>query len=340
MTRIVSFNILAGGYNVREQGSKRTREICSILQSVNPDIVGVVEATHPQIQEQPRVIDEIAREMGMQLVMGGEPAYPGDYQLAFMTRLPILETRLHPRPGILNKPLLEVSVEEENGERLTVFVTHLWASFFQGRGGGGLRKREVYEILRILAPIREEGRPHVLMGDFNSLAPGDTFQASELLRALVSFEEVKRTKSKYKNYADGVPTLNYVVPPPMRFLIPMLRIIPRSQALSGLFNLAASLYAPRGSIGLLLKAGYIDCFRQKAPHDPGFTCPAIAPAGRIDYIFATPELAQRLEQCQPILMGNGVLGSAASDHLAMTASFTSQPIKTPTHPTIEESIAG
>ncbi|GHO43521.1 endonuclease/exonuclease/phosphatase family protein [Ktedonospora formicarum] len=324
MTCVVSFNILAGGYNVRERNSKRTQQICSILRSVDPDIVGLVEATHPHIHEKSRVIDEIAAEMGMQLIMGGDATHAGDYQLALLTRLPVLETRIHPRPGILNKPLLEVIVKEKNGERLTVFVTHLWAAFSKGRGGNGLRMREVREILHILAPLRAEGKPHLLMGDFNSLAPGEALRASELIRIIAQQDQARLASGDDKWVSDGIPSLNNVVPPPLRFLNPLLRAIPRSQILCNLFDLAASLYAPRGSVRLVQEAGYVDCFRKWAPTDPGFTCPAAAPAGRIDYIFSEPGLAKRLERCLPLVMGNGIPASQASDHLAMTATFANE----------------
>ena len=57
------------------------------------------------------------------------------------------------------------------------------------------------------------------------------------------------------------------------------------------------------------------------PKDPGFTCPAGSPAGRIDYIFASPELAERLSACYHITESNGLRGEEASDHLPVVAEF-------------------
>jgi Endonuclease/Exonuclease/phosphatase family len=111
------------------------------------------------------------------------------------------------------------------------------------------------------------------------------------------------------------------VPAPLRFLNPLLRVIPRSKLLSTLFDEAGSLYVPRGSIRLLRKAGYIDCFRCTNPYAWGFTCPASAPAGRIDFIFASPELAGRLSACKVITEGNGSRAEQASDHLPVVAEF-------------------
>jgi exonuclease III len=111
------------------------------------------------------------------------------------------------------------------------------------------------------------------------------------------------------------------VPKPLRFLNPLLRVIPRSKTLSALFDEAGSLYAPRGSISMLRKAGYVDCFRHLNANAQGFTCPASAPAGRIDYIFASPELVERLSGCSVVAEGNGLRGDEASDHLPVVAEF-------------------
>lgn len=320
MTTIVSYNILAGGYNINNNGAKRTRELVSIIRSVQPDIVGVAEATNARIMDKPLVIEEVAKQLGMQLILGGDP-HDYEYQVACMTRLPVVSTRLHriANASHFTRPVLEVCVEEANGEQLTMFVTHLSAAFSHGWAGTHIREREVRELLRITRPHREQGLPHVIVGDFNTLAPGDPFKASFLLRYVVHMDQ--RDKNK-QHIPDGNPYLNFVVPPRLRFLNPLLRIIPRHRLLAALFDMAASFYAPRGPIALLQHAGYNDCYRQHNPHNWGFTCPAAAPAGRIDFIFANAPLAQRLENCHEILLGdNGVTGEQASDHLALAATF-------------------
>ncbi len=316
MTRIVSYNILAGGYSLREKGARRVEQLVRIMRSANPDIVGVAEAIHPNMVQKPTVIEEIAETLGMQCIPGGEPTGCKDYQLALLTRLPVVYIKRHARPGIMARPLLEVCVEEANGEHLTVFVTHLSAAFNRGRGGGHIRMREVEEILRIMAPLRAEGKPHLLMGDFNSLAPGDPFKASFLLRYVVRLDR-KKVNPKL---ADGHPHLNSVVPRRLRFLKPLLRTISDSDLLCRFFDAAAYFYAPRGCIRRL-QAYYVDSFRRMYPHEWGFTCPASAPAGRIDYIFTSPALADRLTDCYVIVEGEGLPGSHASDHLAIAAEL-------------------
>lgn len=316
MTRIVSYNILAGGYSLRENGAKRTEQLLKIIRSANPEVVGFAEGINPQISG-PLVVQELADALGMQLIKGAATGNRGDYQTALMTSLPVISVRNHTRPGILARPLLEVCVEEKNGQPLTIFVIHLSAAFNRRWAGNHIRMREMQEILQIMAPLRAEGKPHMLMGDFNSLAPKDAFTASALLRYVV------RLDARRKNITlnDGHPHLNSVVPPKLRGLIPVLRLVAKSDVLCKLFDLAAYFYAPRGCIRLL-EGQYTDCFRHLHPLEQGFTCPAAAPAGRIDYVFADPMMAERLEKCQVLIRGeDGLPGDHASDHLALAAEF-------------------
>ncbi len=316
MTRITSYNILAGGYDLHKNGmTHRTQQLTTIIRSTQPDVVGIAEAINPLVAQRPLIIEQVADALGMQLIRGSEPTHYHDYTTAILTKLPIVYKKLHARPGILTRPLLEVCVEEANGEHLIVFIVHLAAAFSKGWAGNAIRMREVREILNILARVQD--KPHVVMGDFNSMAPGDPFKASSLLRYVVRMDK----RFHEVGAAGGNPHLDFVVPAPLRFLNPLLRIIPKSTLLSNLFDFAASLYAPRGTIALLQQAGYVDSYRRIHPHAFGFTCPSVAPAGRIDFIFANPVLAERLETCYTVVDGDGLRGSEASDHLAVAATF-------------------
>ncbi len=303
MTRLLSYNILMGA-------TRRVEPLERMIRATNPDVVGLVEAINP------RVVEELGRRLGMAYVMSGCAEHSYQWQVAVLSRLPIVYTKTHILPHTLTKPVLEVCVEETDGRQLTVCVTHLAAAFSQGWGGDGIRRREVRELLNIMAA--RQGTPHVIMGDFNAMAPGDPFEASTLLRYIV--ETDKRHRQNPDAMA-GHPHLNFVVPEPLRVFNPLLRLIPRSRLLCRLFDAAAAVYAPRGSIGLLKNAGYVDCFRQLNPDALGFSCPAAAPAGRIDFIFASPELADSLSDCYTATEGLGVRGEEASDHLPVVADF-------------------
>ena len=122
-------------------------------------------------------------------------------------------------------------------------------AFYQSRGGDGRRRREVQEILRIMASKR--GTPHLLMGDFNAIAPGDRLKASALLRYLIIMDQQYR-RNPHEDF--GHPNLDSVVPEPLRFLYPLLQTIIRSKLLCALLDKTGSLYARRGSISMLRKA--------------------------------------------------------------------------------------
>jgi endonuclease/exonuclease/phosphatase family metal-dependent hydrolase len=264
-------------------------------------------------------VEELAKRLGMEYLWSGnvKSKHGSDLGLAVLSRLPIVSSQVHILPDTIEQPVMEVSVREDDGSELTLFVAHLPASFGYGsRGGDSIRREEAREILRIMEAKR--GTSHVLMGDFNSIAPGDKLKGSRLLRYLI---EVGKRYHHDRQNIEGHPYLNFVVPPSLRFLNPLLFRIPRSRVLSALFDGALSLYVARGTLRLLRRAGYIDSFRRISPHAAGFTCPARAAAGRIDYIMASPELAGRLSACYVLTEGNGVYGYEASDHLPVFAEF-------------------
>lgn len=227
---------------------------------------------------------------------------------AVLSRLPILHTHVHTRPIFDRKYLLEVQIEDENGSPLTVFVIHQRSEFQKGAQSNHIRRAEVQEILRILSVC--QGQPHLIMGDFNSLAPGDELHASQLLRSTIH---------KKKNKVNSAPKRSW-----RKLRRTLLR-----QAVNALVNNDVGSFivdkvAPRymrGGIDLLLQVGYVDCFRRTNPDALGFTCPAINPSGRIDFIFASPELAARLSKSDVVSSVAGVQVYEASDHLAVYADF-------------------
>src|SRR2546423_14410370 len=208
MTRILSYNILVGA-------TRRVDPLTLMIQAAQPDVVGLVEATNP------RVIEELARRLDMQHVMSANATHQQDWQVALLSRLPIVYTKTHFPSDKLTKPVLEVGVEEPDGRQLTVFVTHLSAAFNEGWAGDAIRRREGGELIRIMAAKR--GTPHLSMGDFNSLAPGDAFQASALLRHIV---QVDRRRQQNPAALAGRPPLAFVVPQPLHLLDPLLLAIP------------------------------------------------------------------------------------------------------------------
>lgn len=70
-----------------------------------------------------------------------------------------------------------------------------------------------------------------------------------------------------------------------------------------------------------IKEGYIDCFRDKNPRAEGLTAPTVALTARLDYIFASPELGNRLLACSVVERVEDTKGVDASDHLPVFAEF-------------------
>lgn len=77
-------------------------------------------------------------------------------------------------------------------------------------------------------------------------------------------------------------------------------------------------YFARRPIQLLLDAGYADCYRRSRRARPGYTYPAAHPWMRLDYIFAAPALADRLDASD---VDAGEPAQRASDHLPVWATF-------------------
>ena len=295
MTRILSYNILIGG-------TRRVDQLTTVIRSADPDVVGLAEATDP------KVIEELASRLGMQFRLSGYGKGARDWNLAVLSRLPILSTHVHSSPAFNRKYLLEVQVEDENGSPLTVFVIHQRSEFQKGAQSNHIRRAEVQEILRLLAPF--QGQPHLIMGDFNSLAPGDALYASQLLRSTVHKKQNKIKVSKMRSWKKLRHTL----------LRRAASILANNNVGSFIIDKVAPRYM-RGGIDLLLQAGYTDCFRQVNPDALGFTCPAIKPSGRIDFLFASPELAAHLSKSAEVSSVAGIQVYEASDHLAVYADF-------------------
>lgn len=296
MTRILSYNILVGG-------TRRIDQLTTVIRSANPDLVGLAEATDP------KVVEELAARLGMQFRLSGYGKGARDWHLAVLSRLPILHTRVHTHPVFDRKYLLEVQVEEAPGEPLTVFVIHQRSNFHRGVQSNRIRRAEIQEILRIMAPY--QGQAHLLMGDFNSLAPGDALEASKMLRSATRKHRWRaRTGNARRSWRKS-----------SRYLISRaVGVIVNNRVGSFMVDKVAPAYA-RGGIDLLLETGYVDCFRKANPALPGFTCPAIVPSGRIDFIFASPELAVRLTSSRVMDEVPGIQAYEASDHLAVCADF-------------------
>jgi endonuclease/exonuclease/phosphatase family metal-dependent hydrolase len=151
--RILSYNILDGG-------AGRAERLGRVIQSVRPDVVGLMEA------DDASVVETLAASLDMDFIHA-----PGNIKAsALLSRFPIRysinHAALHSR---LTKSLLEAAVVDPSGTEWNFGVLHLHARAMED--DETIRETEIAEVLEIFRPHREALRPHLLMGDFNANAP-------------------------------------------------------------------------------------------------------------------------------------------------------------------------
>ncbi|HEX8146513.1 MAG TPA: endonuclease/exonuclease/phosphatase family protein [Pyrinomonadaceae bacterium] len=156
-------------YNVRYGGGGREPQLAAVIRDADPDLVVLQEATDPL------VVERLSEETGLKI----RAAHRGR-SVAYLSRLPVKRHEWH-RPRGSRRHFMEIELE---GSNLVVFGIHLSAvhSFWTER-------RRMRELRSLLAWVeaRRHGL-HVMVGDFNTLAPGELLDAQKLpprLRALV-----------------------------------------------------------------------------------------------------------------------------------------------------------
>ena len=156
-------------YNIRYGGVGREAALAAVIRTAAPDLVILQEATRPS------VVERIARETGM--AQWGSRR--GD-SLGYMSRVPVAHVDWR-KPRFSRHAFLEI-VPGGTGWRL--FGVHLSAVH-----AAWTERRRLYELRALLAAIKERHvGPHALIGDFNTLAPGELLDIRKLpqrLRALV-----------------------------------------------------------------------------------------------------------------------------------------------------------
>jgi exodeoxyribonuclease-3 len=163
----VTFRILS--YNIRRGGVGREEPIAAVIRSVVPDIVVLEEATRPD------VVERLAHDTGMtqwSARVGKSLAFMSRHEVSFFAAR---------RPPISRHAFLEIVPSTTSWRVFGVHLSAVHAAWTERR-----RLLELRALLRAVA-AHEKG-PHVLIGDFNTVAPGDIFDPRRLprrLRALV-----------------------------------------------------------------------------------------------------------------------------------------------------------
>lgn len=156
-------------YNIRHGGHGRESNLLTVIRRCEPDVVVFQEATKRE------TIAALAEGAGMaqwDAVAGAS--------LGFMSRRPVAHHEWH-QPRFSRHAFLEIV---PFGTESRIFGVHLSAVH-----AAWTERRRVYELRALLAGIaRHQHGPHVLLGDFNTLAPGDVLDIRKLphrLRTLV-----------------------------------------------------------------------------------------------------------------------------------------------------------
>ncbi len=145
------------------------------VREIAPDIIAMQEVVHPADREGGAA--PLAR---LAAALGGDfrfaviwPAgtfehVPGPLGVAIISRLPILAHAIHKLPSRPPDPprrLLEVRLSLADDRFLTVYITHLEWRWEE------VRLQQARALLQWTT--RDRGKPHLLLGDFNSVHPQD-----------------------------------------------------------------------------------------------------------------------------------------------------------------------
>ena len=187
--RVLTYNI----HGWRDaHGQIDVARLARIIRASEADVVALNEVFHPLAPpgEQRPALALLAETLGMEFAFGVAltPQFAfaplASYGNALLTRYPVLAHAGHhltPIEGHEQRGLLEMRVLLPDGRTpFSVYVTHLD------------HRSEVVRVQQLSAVFswtaRDRARPHLLLGDFNALAPGDYVERPAALEAVAADE--------------------------------------------------------------------------------------------------------------------------------------------------------
>jgi endonuclease/exonuclease/phosphatase family metal-dependent hydrolase len=184
-------------YNIRFGGRKRERELAEVIRAAAPDLVVFQEAIDPG------VIKRLAGATDL-------PFYAArpEHSIGYISRLEISHHEWH-YPAGAKHSFLEIVL---SGSEARIFGLHLSSLFSKWS-----ERRRVREIQALLKSIeRHQQGFHVLVGDFNTLAPGEVLDVRRMpawIRGIVwlSGRDIQRETIQLmndSNYVDGYRLLH------------------------------------------------------------------------------------------------------------------------------------
>ncbi|HKR99607.1 MAG TPA: endonuclease/exonuclease/phosphatase family protein, partial [Candidatus Dormibacteraeota bacterium] len=282
---------------------------------------------------------QLGEALGM-AVLVGEPSEPESImRTAILTRLPVRSWRNERHRGRMLRSNLHCELETGSSTVpvLSVHCVHFAARFGERANGEARRIRELGALLEDIE--RGPAMPHVIAGDFNALSPGDNLEATAFFRLYNRMRRaglvvegqngylMRRPRNGSNDAEVDAAWLEFGIDPRLDMGIPSLpKVVSRlTRGMPAHTTLDRFLgrFLERWTMERLAQAGYIDVFRRIHPRARGYTCATWLPAARVDYVFASPELAPHAVDC-------GVVGSRpwpdpdawnASDHFPLVADF-------------------
>jgi len=184
-------------YNIRFGGSGREAALAQAITAVNPDLVVFQEATSPA------VIEQLSQTTAMPFWAARK-----DHSIGYLSRREIAYHEWHYPAGAKHSFLEIVPAESE----ARIFGLHLSARF--SKWDEQRRTREIASLLKGIE--RHQHGFHVLVGDFNTLAPGELLDVRRMpawIRALIWISGRKLQRDTIQlmlsaGYKDGFRSLH------------------------------------------------------------------------------------------------------------------------------------
>lgn len=190
-------NLKLLSYNIRFGGTGRESLLAEVIRAVSPDLVVFQEATDT------RVIERLAKDTGLSYW-----AAQRAHSIAYISRTKVDYYEWH-YPAGAKHSFLEIVPA---GSEARIFGLHLSARF--SKWSERQRGREIRNLLKGIE--RHQHGFHVLVGDFNTLAPGEILDVRKMpawIRGLVwiSGRDIQRETIQVMldaGYADGFRLLH------------------------------------------------------------------------------------------------------------------------------------
>jgi endonuclease/exonuclease/phosphatase family metal-dependent hydrolase len=185
MMKVLTYNV--HGWLTPDGGAANVDLLAEIIAATGADMVGLNEVFQPWHAPAGPALEVLADSLGMTYAFGPTlPAEPAPaaipYGNALLSRWPILAYATHhlaPTVSYGQRGLLETRVLLPSGQPFTVYVTHL------DHRSEAIRLQQWASANAWL--LRDRGRPHLLLGDFNALA-GVDYLAPETVEQLKAYQ--------------------------------------------------------------------------------------------------------------------------------------------------------